>query len=47
LGTLPRQRAEHLQKTGRSTKLSAHPPYFFFFGESTMIIWRPSIFGIC
>jgi hypothetical protein len=21
--------------------------YFFFFGESTMIIWRPSIFGIC
>src|ERR1700744_699929 len=21
--------------------------YFFFFGASTMIIWRPSIFGIC
>jgi hypothetical protein len=21
--------------------------HFFFFGESTMIIWRPSIFGIC
>jgi hypothetical protein len=21
--------------------------YFFFFGAMTMIIWRPSIFGIC
>ncbi len=27
--------------------ICARARYFFFFGESTMIIWRPSIFGIC
>jgi hypothetical protein len=32
----------------RATRRAAAPiAYFFFFGASTMIIWRPSIFGIC
>ncbi|KOT21153.1 hypothetical protein DM47_3610 [Burkholderia mallei] len=44
--------ARRPDRTTRRTPSSKHRAraalrYFFFFGESTMIIWRPSIFGIC
>src|SRR5271165_3398493 len=35
-------------RTSRCADLQpAWVAHFFFFGASTMIIWRPSIFGIC
>jgi hypothetical protein len=36
--------ARHMARRRSGELLRA---YFFFFGASTMIIWRPSIFGIC
>ncbi len=37
---------EHTPHGALPLRLNFHA-YFFFFGASTMIIWRPSIFGIC
>lgn len=34
-------------RTRATWRAAALTAYFFFFGASTMIIWRPSIFGIC
>lgn len=34
-------------RTRATWRVAALTAYFFFFGASTMIIWRPSIFGIC